>query len=425
MWEKIRRATIEGKLFEKIYLKIKRRVVDCFNGKNRKKLFKKIDTFIAKRSIRKMAAGEKVENDKILLMATRGGYNCNPRAIADEIIRQKLPWKLVWVARAENYKRLDQFPKQLQLVKRGSYDFYREAARAKVWIDNSVSLSYLNTWKKPEQVLIETWHGSLGIKRLETSTDKMWIKKATESGKRTDYCISNSTFETDLFRSTFWKDTEILEYGHARNDILLTEDAKRAKNVADRARRECGVPPENKVALYAPTYRDGNGFSQYALDYEAVREALAERFGGEWTILVRFHFNLRKLIKKKKIIFPEFVIDVTDYPDIQDLMLITDAAFTDYSSWICDYMLTRKPGFLFALDYRQYYTERGFYYPLETMPFPLAMNNYDLVDNILTFDEAGYREKCDAFIADKGCVEDGHAAERVVEKLKEIMGTET
>lgn len=422
MMEKIRKAIVEGKLFEKAYLKLKKYFLNCFNGTYRKKLFKKIDTALAKRAIRKMAEQEAIVPNKILLMTTRGGYNCNPRAIADEIIRQKLPWELVWVARMENIKRMEAYPSELKLVIRGSYEFYQEAAQSRIWIDNATSLSYLNTWKKPGQVLIQTWHGSLGIKRIESTSDKQWIKKATECGLRTDYCVSNSTFERGLFQDTFWSTAEILDYGHARNDILLTSDVERVAALKEKTRKSCGIPEDHHVALYAPTFRDGNDLSAYRLDYDALNEALTKKFGGEWSILVRFHFQLRILVRKNKIKIPEYVIDVTDYPDIQDLLLVTDVGITDYSSWICDYVLTKKPGFLFALDYQNYYTERGFYYPLESTPFPLARSNSELVQDILNFDWTDYQEKCEAFIQGKGCIDDGHAAERVVEKLKEIIG---
>ena len=85
----------------------------------------------------------------------------------------------------------------------------------------------------------------------------------------------------------------------------------------------------------------------------------------------------------------------------------------------------RNQGYLFATDLRTYYDERGFCVPLESTPFPLAQNNEDLFSNILSFDEKKYRQDCERFLAEKGCVEDGHAAERVVEKIKQILGDET
>ena len=41
--------------------------------------------------------------------------------------------------------------------------------------------------------------------------------------------------------------------------------------------------------------------------------------------------------------------------------------------------------------------------------------------NILSFEEKAYQEAVEAFLVDKGCVEDGHASERIVDKLTEWM----
>ena len=40
---------------------------------------------------------------------------------------------------------------------------------------------------------------------------------------------------------------------------------------------------------------------------------------------------------------------------------------------------------------------------------------------MLHFDYEKYADETKVFLADKGCVEDGHASERVVHKIMEIM----
>lgn len=279
----ITRAVIEGTLLEKSYMKSKYFILGFFNGRYRRKIFKILDTLIADIVRYHITQKTEVKSNKILFITSRGSYNCNPKAIAEEIIKQKLPWELVWVARKENMKQISQYPKQLKIVLRGSKEFYQEVAEAKVWIDNSVNLSYLNTWKKKEQVLIETWHGSLGIKRFETNSDKKWIKKAKKSGERTDFCISNSDFEDNLYRNSFWKNTEILKYGHARNDILFsTEDEKR--RLKNNICRNWDIDINVKIALYAPTFRDEKNLEPYCIDYRRLKVALEEKFGGDWCI---------------------------------------------------------------------------------------------------------------------------------------------
>lgn len=118
------------------------------------------------------------------------------------------------------------------------------------------------------------------------------------------------------------------------------------------------------------------------------------------------------------------MIEATDVLDMQELIALTDVAITDYSSWIYDFMLMRKPGFIYAVDLEKYNTERGFYYPIETTPFAISTNNDELVDSILSFDDEAYQSKLEAFLEEKGCVEDGHAAERAADLICRIIAGE-
>ncbi len=83
-----------------------------------------------------------------------------------------------------------------------------------------------------------------------------------------------------------------------------------------------------------------------------------------------------------------------------------------------DFMLTRRPVFVFAPDIADDERDRGFYYPMSETPFPVAKTEAELAENIASFDEAMYRAGVEAFLRDKGCVEDGHATERVCDLIE-------
>ena len=106
----------------------------------------------------------------------------------------------------------------------------------------------------------------------------------------------------------------------------------------------------------------------------------------------------------------------------KELLVVADVGITDYSSWICDYVLTKKPAFLYAKDIEDYNEERGFYYPLKDTPFLVAQNNEILNKNILSFQESVYKDKCDLFLKDRGCYENGLATIKVVNEIEKIMG---
>jgi len=236
------------------------------------------------------------------------------------------------------------------------------------------------------------------------------------------------------FRKTYWPDTPILRYGHARNDILFNNTPEFRNEIRKRVLTKIGILHQYaefqdaaeiegymnaNYVIYAPTFRDVGSIEELTLDYYALILALQKKFGGTWKVLVRYHPKDKSKWAKKP--STRHIINVTTYPDMQELLVMADAAITDYSSWICDFVLTRRPGFLFATDMEAYNNERGFYYPLNTTPFSVATSEEELIQNICSFNETEYIKKTDEFIADKGCVDDGHAAQRVVDKIQEIL----
>ena len=172
-----------------------------------------------------------------------------------------------------------------------------------------------------------------------------------------------------------------------------------------------------RVGIFTPEI--GTAAAQNCV--EAVRDP---GFGEPQKLLLRFHDNDRKTgsWKRNSIKGPD-VINVTMYPDIQELLAFCDAAITDYSSWIYDFMLTKKPGFLFAMDKKKYNDERGFYFRLEDTPFPVSTNTEELAASILSFDADGtYKDKVESFLEGKGCMDDGHASERIAAQCLDWMG---
>lgn len=385
-----------------------------------KNLSKTID-FILAHATRYMISITKKTNPKTIMFLTyQGDYTCNPRAIAEELISRNVKYKMYWVY--NKFSNIDSFPKELTMVERGSYEFYRIAAETKLFVDNTHNLIRLGVHKKKSQILLQTWHGSLGLKRLDGSVvmGRRWKRIAAKTMKLTDYIISNSAFENMVYRTSYWKTTPLLLYGHPRNDILFSS-VDTLQYIRKSVLTKLGLPAESKILLYAPTHRDGMDDNRYHLNYSQIQSALEHRFGGDWVILVKLHSRLRSITTGNDLEFPPFVVDVTDYEDIQELMVATDVGITDYSSWIFDFMLLRRPGFIFAFDLAQYIESRSFYYPIDTIPFPIATTNDGLSNVILNFDENQYYQKLEEFLIEKGCVDDGYASMRVVDKISKLL----
>lgn len=380
-------------------------------------LLKRIDKFVGFFARKIVYRKGTVQNNKIFFMTYDNAYSCNLRYIADEIIRQELPVELVWATKKKKKALVKTFPKEITLVEHGKAPMFEAQASAKIWFDNALNCVWFGMPKKKNQVYINTWHGSMGIKRL--SGNWFWRYRAKKCRKITDYCISNSTFEEDVYRDTFWRDSTYLRFGHARNDILL--QTTQHPEILEKVRTYFELDENTKCVLYAPTFRDDGTISCYDINFEQLKYAMEEKFGGNWCVFVRMHHKNKKVKLSNE--WNEWLKDASSYPDMQELLVAVDVGITDYSSWAYDYVITKKPLFIYATDIEKYNGTRGFYYSLETTPFPICRNNEELQENVANFDNEAYLAKCDAFLEEKGCAETGEAAVKIVEFIKkECLG---
>lgn len=365
-----------------------------------------------------------VKKNKIVFQAHLGaGYGCNPKYITEEIIRQNLDYELVWLVRTEVFD-TSNFPKQVRIVDYNNvFRSLLELATSRMWISNIRFNKFFKKGliKKRNQIYINTWHGSLGIKKIGLdakilNNNKEWEVLARIDSKSMDYMVSNSDFESNVYRNTVWFENKILEFGHPRNDVFFVQD----EDFRNKVLAKLGIEKDTKIVLYVPSHRDTFRISCFNLDYEGITKTLEEKTGEKWKVLSKFHTRNIHLLDKLTGKNP-YQFDVTMYHDVQDLLRVADIIISDYSSCMFDYMLTRKPCFVFATDLKEFNNERGFYYPLETTPFPLAENNEQLLKNIEKFSSQDYVVEVDKFLEKMQCLDDGKASERTVEYIRGIM----
>ena len=343
----------------------------------------------------------RVEPKKIVFNQFQGGgFGCNPKYIAAELLRRRRDLDLVWLARdAAAVQR--ELPAGIRAVAWKSPAALRELATAGVWVANhnlGHFVRHCGLVKKPGQRYYQTWHGSFGIKRC---TETLGAAEA----RMLDGFFANCTWEATLARGWFGPSVSLHMTGHPRNDPVVQSRGR--------------APGAARTLLYVPTFRDDGSQEAYLVDFAAVAAALARRWPADWKVQVRLHPNMRK--KGVRLPFAGDVEDVTDYPDIQELLAAADAVVSDYSSCIFDFALSGRPAFVYAPDRAKYETERGFYYPLAETPFPVAESPAALVAAIAAFDEAAYARRCADFFAAKGSAEKGDAAAQAAEIILKGM----
>lgn len=348
-------------------------------------------------------------------------YGGNPKYVAEYLhsaYGDKL--ELVYAVKApENYDDLRQ--RSFKVVKFNSLQYFIKAMTCKVFLTNSGGYSYLPLRKK--QYAINTWHGGGAYKKCGTdmyNNSPTFRRDLWLQGKQTSAFLSTCTRFTEEFSRCLIVPKEVFwGIGIPRNDMLIHPD----EALRQKIREKLGLQEGEKLILFAPTYRkpEDNYFRDsiaisYGVDSARVIRALEQRFGGKWRFAVRYHPN----VVNRQDMDDEGALDLTDYEDMQELLLAADAMLNDFSSSMWDFMLTGKPGFMFATDLEHYVSTTEVYSPVSEWPFPQAVNNDQLEKNILEFNEEDYAAACKRHYEDLGGCETGEATKLVCQRIAQL-----
>lgn len=373
-----------------------------------------------RRIVASLSSRRSVANRKAVFMTFSESCSCNPKYIARALAEKCPDADIVWLLGTAEYNRCKGSVETGRAVRMWTLKAMREVATARVWVDNAQGFLLDGMPpKKDSQTYLNTWHGSLGIKRLDTADPEVQARR--KKMEAVDAVLVNSDFEEGVFRGSFFPKTPLLRFGHPRNDVFFLPDGKQAA-IRAKVKKTLGLPDGTHLAIYAPTFRE-NAFATFAktLAFDKWADALATRFGGEWRVALRLHPHDAKAMADGLFSLPPGVLDASGYDDMQELMLAADAGITDYSSWIFDFVLGGAPGFIFAPDLAEYDQSRGFYYPLSETPFPVAETEDSLCGNIRSFDAEKYAADRAAFLAARGCMEDGLAADRAADFIAGLL----
>lgn len=180
-----------------------------------------------------------------------------------------------------------------------------------------------------------------------------------------------------------------------------------------------GVSENDRIVLYAPTFRKNKNVDCYNIDFSSVLHLLSQS-KDNWKFLIRLHPAVADCADC--IEYNDDMINATDYPDLYEILAIADVIITDYSSVMFEAAYAGKAVFLFATDISDYKKDRNFYFDLEDLPFPLAQTNRELIDNIHNFSKTKYQQGLKALRFKFGIKEEGRASESVAKHILRIIG---
>lgn len=327
----------------------------------------------------------KIDN-KLILFNCFGGrkYDDSPKAVYEKMMLDSRfsEYRLVWALQEP-----DKANYSGEVVKSDSFQFFKTALAARIWITNS-SMERGLRFKKKGTFYLNTWHGS-AIKRMGSdivSGNTAFSAKLSSA----DIMLAQSQYDVDIFSYAFAIPPEKFRMvGLPRNDELLHYTQERVHAV----RRQLGIPSEKKVLLYAPTYREytkGEGkevILRIPMDMEKWQNLLGEKY----IVLFRAHYEVAQYMNTDGF---DVFIDVSSYPNLADLMVVSDALISDYSSISIDYSVMHKPIYCFAYDYDEYISKRGMYMDLsKELPCKIHRNEDSLLDDILNGSTNKYQKE--------------------------------
>lgn len=392
-----------------------------------RKIARKVNFFFKKIKYDVITKKQKV-NDKLIVFASFNGrsYCDSPKAIYNYLINSNEfnDYNFVWAFKnVEEHKFLEK-NKNTKVINIKSNEFLKIIGQAKYWIFNFKIQDYI--FPKNNQVFVQCWHGT-PLKRLGCDLEHFnnamnsisEIRKRYEiEASKFSYFLSPSDFATDKFM-TAWniqnKDI-MLQEGYPRNDFLIncTEENKKL------IREKLNLSNINKkIILYAPTYRDnqhtaGIGYTyETEVDFEKLRKELSD----DYIILFRAHWLVAQNFDFEK--YKDFVVDVSNHDDINELYVIADMLITDYSSVFFDYANLKRPIIFYMYDLEKYRDDiRGFYLNLDELPGKIIEKDDELIEEIKSMSKKfEYNEKYKKFNEKFNYLDDGQASKRVVDKI--------
>ena len=210
-----------------------------------------------------------IKRTNILFIGYYGSqYGCSPKYLSQYFSKNDKNLNITWAFTQPKKYNIE----NITLIKYFSIRYFYKLATSKVIITNYRLPEYFK--KRNKQFYIQTWHSSLRLKMIENDAvntlPESYVKMAKYDSSQIDLLLSGCKFSSEIFKRAFWYNGEIFECGTPRCDILFQQNESIIKSIKDRI----GIKSDDKILLYAPTFRKGNNLSAYDIDFKRVLNEL-------------------------------------------------------------------------------------------------------------------------------------------------------
>jgi CDP-glycerol glycerophosphotransferase len=343
-----------------------------------------------------------LRSDTVVFESHLGGsYGDSPKYVYEALVRSGRKHRAVWSYASSP----SGFPKDAVLVRRHGWRYWYELARAGFWVDNQGFPAAAT--RRPGTRYLQTWHGTpLKLMGYESPSLELGPPSEREVFARsvsrwTDLTVQGR-FDEETFARAFRHPARVLRTGLPRNDRLVAAATRPDQHEIDAIRHRLELPTDRRIALYAPTFRDYLRTTGQPFAFPFRLDPMREQIGHGWMLLVRSHYLDAIEVRSQHLTFAR---DVSQYPDVTELMLAADVLITDYSSIMFDFALLRRPMLFHVADLETYEVARGTYFDLRSVaPGPCVTTQSEVVDWLRDPEtwHAKYEKEYDAFV-DRFC----------------------
>lgn len=306
-----------------------------------------------------------------------------------------------------------------EFKKRGEFDFFfynknklsindlRKLSKSKYIFLNDNFLAMANMNFNPETVITQLWHAPGAFKKFgaSSSKDKKEIDLIKKASEKVTFLINTSENINGEYSEAFQIDeSKIKPLGIPRMDYYF----KNHDGLRENFNKKYPLARGKKIILYAPTFRD-NEYDNNVFNYLDLDE-FNKQLGEEYVLAVRFHPKFSNNVSESGF------INVSDFANEQELLLIADLLISDYSSIAIEFAALNKPVLLFTYDFDNYVTkDRGFYFDLRNSDLGLiADSSEELIETIKNNE---FQMNNSEFLKNQFDYIDGNASKRIVDLL--------
>ncbi|RFA34459.1 CDP-glycerol--glycerophosphate glycerophosphotransferase [Virgibacillus dokdonensis] len=295
---------------------------------------------------------------------------------------------------------------------------YHLATAKTILVDNYFGFLAVTNFKA-DTTCIQLWHATGALKNfglkdpsIRNRSQKAY-RRFRKVYKKFHFIVAGSEKMASTFRESFDVTNErIIRTGIPRTDLLFNRLEK--KQVSLYFKQKYPDIKDRKIILYAPTYREGQ-LNDFHINMDLKK--MYKELSNEYVLFIKLHPAIKNKLQSA---FKTFMYDVSDYPDTNQLLIITDMLITDYSSIPFEYALFEKPMIFFAYDLETYKKERGLIDDYETeMPGPVVQSTEEIIT--VMKQDAFHTEKIKSFAKVWNQYSKGNSSERLAKFIIDLQ----